>query len=138
MISAQYESCKKKYFKKVTIVIHSRPFQNRNIIEIMSPLFLLDDSESISEESYYSIEDDFMLHEVNYNKFSYANLLARANLLSTRIKDMLEEISEIHNAYHFENGFERDILRDDVEDQSIQKHDDWMENIFEHYSYILG
>ena len=113
-------------------------FQNRNIIEIMSPLFLLDDSESISEESYYSIEDDFMLHEVNYNKFSYANLLARAYLLSTRIKDMLEEISEIHNAYHFENGFERDILRDDVEDQSIQKYEDWMENIFEHYSYILG
>ena len=115
-----------------------QPCRYQNLIEMMSPLFLSDDSESVSEESYYSIEEDFMLHEVKYNKFSYTMLLARAHLLSTRIKRMLEEISESQDGYYFEGVFESDVLRDDVEDKSIKKHEYWMEKIFEHYSYILG
>ena len=59
-------------------------------------LLSLDGSESGSEESYYSIEDNLMLQKVNPIQFSYANLLARAHLLSNRVKEMFEEISDIH------------------------------------------
>ena len=79
-----------------------------------------------------------MLQEVNSIQFSYANLLARAHLLSKRVKEMLEEISDIQNRYHLEVRFESDLLRDDIEDQFIQKYDDSIDKILEHYSYILG
>ena len=104
----------------------------------MSFLFLSAGSESGSEESYYSIEDNLMLQEINYIQFSYANLLARAHLLSERVKQMLEEISGIQNRYHLEDRFENDVLRDDKEDQVSQEYNDSMDKILEHYSYILG